>query len=260
MALTGARDIIPRSAAVSRTRRGSGKRLACWNESVAVRSADLRRRVLRPQSRSWQVTFGGPYERAPVNEPCIPKLLVHERERLPSGRGAGVWEHPEGAIGGRRPRSAAVLGRSDVRTDRGAAISPRQSTLHLAAPGDGRTPVVARAARHSKQEPDPILPPTWGGTGERIPLKWFLARAEVPLLLCAPLNLSGSSNRLTRVAWENWRSSRFAAPRVLENRVPRLPTWRNWQTRWTQNPVTARSCGFDPLRRHQQTLVFCSCA
>ena len=28
------------------------------------------------------------------------------------------------------------------------------------------------------------------------------------------------------------------------------PTWRNWQTRRTQNPVTARSCGFDPLRRH----------
>src|SRR3954467_5760390 len=28
------------------------------------------------------------------------------------------------------------------------------------------------------------------------------------------------------------------------------PAWRNWQTRWTQNPVIARSCGFDPLRRH----------
>src|SRR5581483_8965302 len=28
------------------------------------------------------------------------------------------------------------------------------------------------------------------------------------------------------------------------------PTWRNWQTRWTQNPVLARVCGFDPLRRH----------
>ncbi len=23
-----------------------------------------------------------------------------------------------------------------------------------------------------------------------------------------------------------------------------------WQTRWTQNPVIARSCGFNPLRRH----------
>src|SRR5439155_99160 len=30
------------------------------------------------------------------------------------------------------------------------------------------------------------------------------------------------------------------------------PAWRNWQTRWTQNPVIARSCGFEPLRR--QTL------
>ena len=27
------------------------------------------------------------------------------------------------------------------------------------------------------------------------------------------------------------------------------PAWRNWQTRWTQNPVAARSCGFEPLRR-----------
>src|SRR6266567_1423843 len=29
----------------------------------------------------------------------------------------------------------------------------------------------------------------------------------------------------------------------------RKPAWRNWQTRWTQNPVIARSCGFEPLRR-----------
>jgi hypothetical protein len=28
--------------------------------------------------------------------------------------------------------------------------------------------------------------------------------------------------------------------------------WRNWQTRWTQNPVTARSCGFDPLHRQSK--------
>ena len=30
-----------------------------------------------------------------------------------------------------------------------------------------------------------------------------------------------------------------------------LPTWRNWQTRQTQNLVLVRVCGFDPLRRHQ---------
>src|SRR5437773_2757623 len=30
------------------------------------------------------------------------------------------------------------------------------------------------------------------------------------------------------------------------------PAWRNWQTRWTQNPVIARSCGFEPLRRQSQ--------
>ena len=29
-----------------------------------------------------------------------------------------------------------------------------------------------------------------------------------------------------------------------------MPLWRNWQTRWTQNPVLAREYGFDPHRRH----------
>src|ERR1043166_340694 len=33
------------------------------------------------------------------------------------------------------------------------------------------------------------------------------------------------------------------------------PAWRNWQTRWTQNPVAARPCGFEPLRR-QAVLTF----
>jgi hypothetical protein len=32
----------------------------------------------------------------------------------------------------------------------------------------------------------------------------------------------------------------------------RKPTWRNWQTRWTQNPVHASECGFDPLRRQSE--------
>src|SRR6266436_603086 len=37
--------------------------------------------------------------------------------------------------------------------------------------------------------------------------------------------------------------------------VPAItPAWRNWQTRWTQNPVAARPCGFEPLRRQG----FCS--
>ena len=34
-----------------------------------------------------------------------------------------------------------------------------------------------------------------------------------------------------------------------------VPAWRNWQTRQTQNLVTARSWGFDPLRRHH--LISC---
>ena len=33
----------------------------------------------------------------------------------------------------------------------------------------------------------------------------------------------------------------------------RWPTWRNWQTRQTQNLVLERVCGFNPLRRHQRT-------
>ena len=33
------------------------------------------------------------------------------------------------------------------------------------------------------------------------------------------------------------------------------PAWRNWQTRWTQNPVIARSCGFEPLRRQTSCKV-----
>ena len=30
-----------------------------------------------------------------------------------------------------------------------------------------------------------------------------------------------------------------------------VPVWWNWQTRGTQNPVMATSCGFDPHHRHQ---------
>ena len=37
-------------------------------------------------------------------------------------------------------------------------------------------------------------------------------------------------------------------PSFVAFRVP-SPAWRNWQTRWTQNPVAARPCGFEPLRR-----------
>ena len=39
-----------------------------------------------------------------------------------------------------------------------------------------------------------------------------------------------------------------AAPLYL--RCSLKPAWRNWQTRWTQNPLSARACGFDPLRRY----------
>src|SRR5438094_6294957 len=38
--------------------------------------------------------------------------------------------------------------------------------------------------------------------------------------------------------------------------IPSPPAWRNWQTRWTQNPVLARVCGFDPLRRHTSRTAY----
>ena len=40
----------------------------------------------------------------------------------------------------------------------------------------------------------------------------------------------------------------------VRNGSLRQPAWRNWQTRWTQNPVIARSCGFEPLRRQSVLL------
>src|SRR5713226_5975488 len=33
-----------------------------------------------------------------------------------------------------------------------------------------------------------------------------------------------------------------------------VPGWRNWQTRWTQNPVAARPCRFDSYARHHNPL------
>jgi hypothetical protein len=33
-----------------------------------------------------------------------------------------------------------------------------------------------------------------------------------------------------------------------------VPGWRNWQTRRTQNPVTARSCRFDSYARHHSSM------
>ena len=50
-------------------------------------------------------------------------------------------------------------------------------------------------------------------------------------------------NRFVRTARLNFGAG------VVASEFP-APAWRNWQTRWTQNPVIARSCGFEPLRRH----------
>ena len=37
-----------------------------------------------------------------------------------------------------------------------------------------------------------------------------------------------------------------------------MPAWRNWQTRWTQNPVSARTCRFDPGRRYSNNDKVCT--
>src|SRR5579859_4737075 len=42
----------------------------------------------------------------------------------------------------------------------------------------------------------------------------------------------------------------LTAKRAVAN-LSLSPPWRNWQTRWTQNPVPAMVCGFDSLRRYQ---------
>ena len=41
-------------------------------------------------------------------------------------------------------------------------------------------------------------------------------------------------------------------PRCCDRIIHVKPLWRNWQTRWTQNPVVAISCRFDPGQRHQK--------
>src|SRR2546427_12719832 len=54
--------------------------------------------------------------------------------------------------------------------------------------------------------------------------------------------------RFNDLTCERWKRLSFGADFVASE-FP-APAWRNWQTRWTQNPVIARSCGFEPLRRH----------
>ncbi len=61
-----------------------------------------------------------------------------------------------------------------------------------------------------------------------------------------------------------WLTHRFVVPTCVGS-IPiyrpdvmfnKLPLWRNRQTRWTQNPVPARECGFDPHRRHRKSSGF----
>ena len=44
---------------------------------------------------------------------------------------------------------------------------------------------------------------------------------------------------------------------ILEHLSPQapMPVWWNWQTPGTQNPVSARTCGFDPRHRHQTNKI-----
>ncbi len=50
-------------------------------------------------------------------------------------------------------------------------------------------------------------------------------------------------------------SSSIGNCRESRNSHTYMPAWRNRQTRRTQNPLVAISCGFDPRRRHQQGRV-----
>jgi hypothetical protein len=97
-------------------------------------------------------------------DPCLPKLFVNARKRLFSGRDARVCKHWAGAIGTRRPRSAEVLGRSDVRVGERVGMDPHRTARHPAAPGDGRTPVGCRGLRPPGLEPEPNPPTTSGCT------------------------------------------------------------------------------------------------
>ena len=51
-------------------------------------------------------------------------------------------------------------------------------------------------------------------------------------------------------------SKKYAILHMLLNK----PEWWNWQTCWTQNPVVATPCGFDPrFRHHNWTPVLIQC-
>ncbi len=47
--------------------------------------------------------------------------------------------------------------------------------------------------------------------------------------------------------------------RLCKSLIVSVPVWRNWQTRQTQNLVSVRMCGFDPLRRHQTSFRIFNC-
>ena len=75
------------------------------------------------------------------------------------------------------------------------------------------------------------------------------------LLAAAPMKIQP----VPAVSLKDWRSLRAIRNERVETCLLHrptkyigalLPTWRNWQTRQTQNLVLVRVCGFDPLRRH----------
>ena len=57
--------------------------------------------------------------------------------------------------------------------------------------------------------------------------------------------------------FENWKCSLLLMSLHFLDRTSgddwkyEMPEWWNWQTCWTQNPVVATPCGFDPRFRHQ---------
>lgn len=45
-------------------------------------------------------------------------------------------------------------------------------------------------------------------------------------------------------------ANKYTIGLVVDN-VRFMPRWWNWQTRWTQNPLPERACGFKSRSRHQ---------
>ena len=103
---------------------------------------------------------------------------------------------------------------------RGRAIHDRCAATanHLAVRASADAPRDCALSCHAAPAVKHIAPPAVPVFARRLSCAKFSVRRAA----CKPSTISVASDPLER------------------------PAWRNWQTRWTQNPVLARVCGFDP--------------